>query len=247
MRCGAILGSPLRPPGRHLPVWVRRVSQFRLVAFTAFQTRVPLVSIDCKGSAISPFWLEDFAHCPQASYPRLCRDLTHAAYPSHHYSYAALSEQHQLPLKGALGGPAKTPILNFGNQAYKHRARFSPEPLAVGMVVKGQHGGWPHECWSCPWYARSRLVRQDWATPAACCIATRCQRAESGRSSQASAYLSGSTAVQKAVTYCWQRCRYSLASVSSCASLLALASKSRICVTARVSFIGSTHNTNRCS
>src|SRR6266545_2418630 len=135
MRCGAILGSPLRPPGRHLPVWVRRVSQFRLVAFTAFQTRVPLVSIDCKGSAISPFWLEDFAHCPQASYPRLCRDLTHAAYPSHHYSYAALSEQHQLPLKGALGGPAKTPILNFGNQAYKHRARFSPERLAARMLV----------------------------------------------------------------------------------------------------------------
>src|SRR5215216_5352644 len=103
MRCGVILVSPLRPPGRHLPFWVRRVSQFRLLAFTAFQTGVPLVSIDCKGSAISLIWLKDFAHCPQASYPRLCRNRTHAAYPSHHYSYAALNEQHHLSLKGARG------------------------------------------------------------------------------------------------------------------------------------------------
>jgi|GEM_PF-4148106 len=28
-------------------------------------------------------------------------------------------------------------ILNFGNQAYKHRTRFSPEPLAVGTDQSG--------------------------------------------------------------------------------------------------------------
>ena len=54
MRRGIILVCPLRPPGRHLPVWVRRVSQFRLFAVTMFQTGVPLVSIDRKGSASLP-------------------------------------------------------------------------------------------------------------------------------------------------------------------------------------------------
>src|SRR5438093_554878 len=111
MRGGVILVSPLRPPGRHLPFWVRRVSQFRLVAFTAFQTGVPLVSIDCKGSALSPVWLGDVAHCPQASYPRLCRNRTHAAYPSRHYSNAALNEQHHLSLKGARGVKQKSPSI----------------------------------------------------------------------------------------------------------------------------------------
>jgi hypothetical protein len=66
------------------------------------QTGVPLVSIDRKGSAISPVWLGDFAHCQRASHPRSCRDRTHAAYPSRHYSYAALNEQHHRLLKGAL-------------------------------------------------------------------------------------------------------------------------------------------------
>jgi hypothetical protein len=54
MHCGVILICPLRQPGRHRPVWVRRVSQFRLSAFTTFQTGVPLVSIDRKGSACLP-------------------------------------------------------------------------------------------------------------------------------------------------------------------------------------------------
>ena len=54
MRSGVILVCPLRQPGRHLPFWVRRVSQFRLFAFTMFQTGVPLVSIDRKGSASLP-------------------------------------------------------------------------------------------------------------------------------------------------------------------------------------------------
>src|SRR5215510_8617821 len=107
MRYGVILVGPPKQPGRHLPVWVRRVSQFRLLQVTAFQSGVPLVSRDRKGSAISLVWLKDFAHCRQASYPRLCRNRTHAAYPSHHYSNAALNEQHHLSLKGALGGPAK--------------------------------------------------------------------------------------------------------------------------------------------
>src|SRR6266545_586480 len=102
MRSGVILVSPPRQPGRHLPFWVRRLSQFRLLQVTVFQTGVPLVSIDRKGSAISSIWLEDFARCPQASYPRLCRNRAHAAYPSHHYSYAALNEQHHRSLKGAL-------------------------------------------------------------------------------------------------------------------------------------------------
>jgi hypothetical protein len=62
---------------------------------------VSLVSIDRKGSAISPVWLGDFAHCQRASHPLSCRDRTHAAYPSHHYSYAALNEQHHRSLKGA--------------------------------------------------------------------------------------------------------------------------------------------------
>jgi len=39
--------------------------------------------------------------------------------------------------------------------------------------------------------------------PAAYWMATRCQRAESWVAIQGSAYLSGSTSVQKAVVYAW--------------------------------------------
>src|SRR5579859_5100301 len=68
-------------------------------------------------------------------------------------------------------------------------------------------------------------------------MTTRCQRAESGLSSQAAMYLSGSTSVQNAVVDAWQRCREELASASSCASLVALACESQIVVMARVRFI----------
>lgn len=87
-----------------VPFWVGRVSQLRPSMFTTLRMGVPFVSIDRKGSARSPFWLGDSAHCQQASHPRSCHDLTHAVYPSHHDSCAALNEQHHLSLKGALRG-----------------------------------------------------------------------------------------------------------------------------------------------
>jgi hypothetical protein len=87
-----------------IPFWVGRVSQLRPSMFTTLQRGVPVVSLDGKGSARSPFWLGDSAHYQQASHPRSCHDLTHAAYPSHHDSCAALREQHHLSLKGALRG-----------------------------------------------------------------------------------------------------------------------------------------------
>lgn len=86
------------------PFWVGRISQLRPSMFTTLQTGVPFVSIDRKGSTISPFWLGDFAHCQQASHPRSCHDRTHAAYPSHHDSCTTLNEQHQPSLKGTLWG-----------------------------------------------------------------------------------------------------------------------------------------------
>ena len=75
-----------------IPFWVGRLSQLRPSMFTTLQTGVPFVSIDRKGSAISPFWLGDFAHCQQASHPQSCHDWTHAAYPSHHDSCTTLNE-----------------------------------------------------------------------------------------------------------------------------------------------------------
>src|SRR3954451_1640524 len=113
MHCGVILIRAERRSGRHLPFWAGRVSQLRPSYITTLrglpegtlptgpQTGVPFVSRDRKGSAISPVWLGDFAHYQRASHPRSCRDRTHAAYPSHHYSYAALNEQHHRLLKGA--------------------------------------------------------------------------------------------------------------------------------------------------
>src|SRR6266542_3401501 len=155
MRCGVIPIGPLRPPGRHLPFWVRRVSQFRLVAFTAFQMGVPLVSIDRKGSALSPVWLGDAAHCPQASYPRLCRNQAHAAYPSHHYSHAALNEQHHLSLKGTLGDMQKSPkfMLDFSFQhmIYSFTRRNTGGSMAgkkafepQRVLEKAMHAFWEH-------------------------------------------------------------------------------------------------------
>jgi hypothetical protein len=83
---------PKRGQAGIIPFWVGRVSQLRPSMFTTLQTGVPLVSIDRKGSAISPFWLGDLAHYPQASHLRSCHNRTHAASPSHHDSCTTLNE-----------------------------------------------------------------------------------------------------------------------------------------------------------
>jgi hypothetical protein len=109
MRCGVILVSPLRPPGRHLPFWVRRVSQFRLFAFTAFQTGVPLVSIDRKGSASLPAGWE-MSRIVGRLHTSDCAAIGRTLRTLRIITQMRLSnEQHHLSLKGARGEMQKPP------------------------------------------------------------------------------------------------------------------------------------------
>lgn len=88
---------PQRGQAGIIPFWVGRIRQLRPSMLTTLHTGVALVSIDRKGSALSPCWLGDLAPYPQASHLRSCHNRTHAAHPSHQDSCTALNEQHHLP------------------------------------------------------------------------------------------------------------------------------------------------------
>jgi hypothetical protein len=100
---GATLPAHKLRKATALPFWSwRSISQFRQSVLTTLHTQVSRVSIGCRGSPSSPFWLSESGRSRRASHPSTCRVLTQAAYPSHRCLNEVLIGQYLPPLVGAL-------------------------------------------------------------------------------------------------------------------------------------------------